>query len=178
MAIQMKQILADCVNGNRTAQRSFYEHFKGKMFMVCRRYADTREDAEDMLQEGFVKVFRDLHQYKGKGSLEGWIRMVIVHVALQYLKKKHQWQLHQEEQELDWWEEERSDEFQTERLEMVLSAMREMPPGFRTVLNLYILEGYRHHEIAEMLEISVGTSKSQLNRAKAFLKSKIEKSLS
>lgn len=145
--------------------------------MVCLRYADTREDAEDILQEGFVKVFRDLHQFKDQGSLEGWIRRVIVNVALQYLKKKHRWKLKNEEAELDWWEETAIDDFKKQRIEMVLKAMQEMPPGFRMVLNLYILEGYRHKEIAEMLEISVGTSKSQLNRAKAFLKNKIEKSL-
>ncbi|MCB0661841.1 MAG: RNA polymerase sigma factor [Saprospiraceae bacterium] len=177
MTTPMQHLLGDCLKGDRVAQRSFYEHFKGKMFMVCLRYADNREDAEDILQEGFVKVFRDLHQYKNEGSLEGWIRKVVVNVALQFLKRKHRNNLKREEAKLDWWENDPMEEFQQERIDMVLKAMQEMPVGFRTVLNLHILEGYQHKEIADMLEISIGTSKSQLNRAKAFLKSKIEKSL-
>jgi RNA polymerase sigma-70 factor (ECF subfamily) len=179
MANSIEALLEGCIKGDRLAQRRFYEHFKGKMFMVCLRYADCREDAEDMLQEGFVKIFRDLHQYQGQGSLEGWMRKVVVNVALYYLKKKKRLQLGDVE-DSDWkqiHETEAQMHFQ-ERLDMVLKMMQQLPTGFRTVLNLYILEGYNHREISALLGISEGTSKSQLNRAKSALKEMIANTLS
>lgn len=179
MTEQQQQMLEACKRGDRNAQREMYEHFKGKMFVVCLRYAETRTDAEDLLQEGFIKVFRDLHQFRGEGSFEGWIRRVMVNVALQQIRQRKK---ALEFTELDGQEYRLGEEdpvFETgeETAKGLLKLMQKMPLGFRTVLNLYVLENYSHQQIAEELGISVGTSKSQLNRAKAHLKNMLEKNL-
>ncbi|MEZ4921348.1 MAG: RNA polymerase sigma factor [Saprospiraceae bacterium] len=168
-----------CAQGDRIAQRTLYELYKGRMFGVCLRYANNRYDAEDLLQEGFVKVLKDIHQFKALGSLEGWIRRVIVHVALQYIKKQRR-QSEQEEQfaRETFLEEANTSVFDTdENPEALIKLMQKMPSGFRAVLNLYLLENYSHQQIAEELGISVGTSKSQLNRGKQYLKNLLEKNL-
>lgn len=174
-----QQILARCKNGERQAQQQLYEHFKGKMFAVCLRYASKRQDAEDMLQEGFIKVFRDLHQFRGEGSFEGWMRRVIVNVALQHLRKQKGGLQFSELENVEYRiSDQDSSEFEeNEKAAALIKLMHKMPSGFRTVLNLYVLENYSHQEIADELGISVGTSKSQLNRAKIFLKNLLEKSL-
>lgn len=167
-----QNIISESVKGNRKAQRIIYEQYKGKMFGVCLRYADTREDAEDMLQEGFIKVFRDLHQFKGLGSIEGWIRKVIVHSSLAYIKKKRKMPFSSiSEEHLQRLNEPAKEYvFEESTPSGLVKLMQKMPVGFRTVLNLYVLEGYSHQEIANQLGISVGTSKSQLSRAKAHMR--------
>lgn len=148
------------------------------MFVLALRYADNRQDAEDILQEGFVKVFRDLHQYKGLGSLEGWIRKVILNVALKHIKQKRRDFFIEPIGEKDFKDEIETESFFSDDLiKNVLAMMQQMPAGFRTVLNLYILEGYSHQQIAAELNISVGTSKSQFSRAKQHLRALLDKSL-
>ncbi len=150
------------------------------MFAVCLRYADKREDAEDMLQEGFVQVFKDLSQFKMLGSFEGWMRKVVVNVALQYIrrqKRNPQTSTFEHWDELDYAEELDENLFSEDMIKIVLYYIQKMPTGFRTVLNLYVLEGYSHEQIGQMLGISVGTSKSQLSRAKVYLKNMLDKSL-
>ncbi len=174
-----QNILTRCKNGERMAQQQLYEHFKGKMFAVCLRYASSRQDAEDVLQEGFVKVFRDLHQFRGEGSFEGWMRRVIVNVALQHLRKQRGGLQFAELENVEYKLSDVEDSVfeESEKAAALVKLMQKMPTGFRTVLNLYVLEEYSHQEIADELGISVGTSKSQLNRAKAFLKNLLEKNL-
>lgn len=172
-----QHILEACKHGDRIAQRQFYERFKDKMFVLCLRYANSREDAEDLLQDGFIMVFRDLHQYKGVGNLEGWVRKVILNVALQYIRRqKHLFPTIELENVANQIQavEAPMEEDTTRNL---IRIMQELPPGFRTVLNLYVLEGYSHQQIAAELGISVGTSKSQLNRAKKVMRDMVEKSL-
>ncbi len=171
------EILESCKQGNRKAQRIFYERFKSKMFVVCLRYANSREDAEDVLQEGFVKVFRDLHQFKGIGSLEGWIRKVILNVALDNLRKQKKLLPTYELNDWDAGTTEEEIVFEEGATRGLIKLMHKLPTGFRTVLNLYVLEGYTHPQIAEELGISIGTSKSQLNRAKKYMRSLLEKNL-
>lgn len=170
--------LQACLRGDRLAQKHFYEHFRGKMFVVCLRYANSREDAEDMLQEGFLKVFRDLHQYTGAGNFEGWVRKVIVNNALQFLQKQRKNPLIVE---LDGQEfpDEDTGVFQPDEAtaKNLIRLLQQLPTGFRTIFNLYVLEGYTHPEIAEILGISVGTSKSQLLRAKVHFRKLLEGSL-
>lgn len=170
--------LPACLRGDRLAQKRFFEHFKGKMFALCLRYAHSREDAEDMLQEGFVKVFRDLHQYSGEGILEGWVRKVFVNTALQHLQKQKRALI---TLELDGQDvaEENADAFFTHEppAKNMIRILHQLPAGFRTIFNLHVLEGYSHPEIAEILGISVGTSKSQLLRAKACFRKLLENSL-
>jgi RNA polymerase sigma-70 factor (ECF subfamily) len=170
-------ILQACKNGDRIAQRKMYELLKGKMFVVCQRYANSREDAEDLLQEGFVKMFRDLNQYQGIGHLEGWIRMVFVRVCLQYIKKQKAEIKTVEFTDLDIVSEEEVHFNDENTVKNMIQMLQLLPTGFRTVFNLFVLEGYSHPEIAEIMGISVGTSKSQLLRAKAYFKKMLEKSL-
>jgi RNA polymerase sigma factor (sigma-70 family) len=171
-------IVKACISGDRQAQRQLYEQMKDKMFVLALRYADNRQDAEDILQEGFVKVFRDLHQYKGLGSLEGWIRKVILNVALKHIKQKRRDFFIEPIGENDFKDEIETESFFSDDLiKNVLAMMQQMPAGFRTVLNLYILEGYSHQQIAAELNISVGTSKSQFSRAKQHLRALLDKSL-
>jgi RNA polymerase sigma-70 factor (ECF subfamily) len=148
------------------------------MFALCLRYANSREDAEDVLQEGFIKVFRDLHQYSGAGNLEGWVRRVFVHTALQHLQQKKKDLLHFDLEGRDVADESPEPFFGDEPpARNMIRILQQLPPGFRTIFNLHILEGYSHPEIADMLGISVGTSKSQLLRAKAHFRKLLEGSL-
>lgn len=148
------------------------------MFVVCLRYANSREDAEDMLQEGFLKVFRDLYQYTGAGNFEGWVRRVMVNNALQFLQKQRKAPLTVELDGQEFPDEDpeifHADEATAKNL---IRLLQQLPPGFRTIFNLHVLEGYTHPEIAEIMDISVGTSKSQLLRAKAHFRKLLEGSL-
>lgn len=167
-----------CLRGDRLAQKQFFERFKGKMFALCLRYAHSREDAEDMLQEGFVKVFRDLHQYSGVGNFEGWVRKVFVNTALQHLQKQKKAFATLELNEQDIAEENTEPFFAQEPpAKNMIRILQQLPTGFRTIFNLHVLEGYSHPEIATILGISVGTSKSQLLRAKAYFRKLLESSL-
>jgi len=169
--------LKACIRGDRRAQKAFFDRFKGKMFALCLRYASTREDAEDMLQDGFVRVFCDLHQYSGTGNFEGWVRKVFVNTALQHLQKQRRGPVIVELGSYDVATDDTP--FFGEELPArnLIKVLQQLPTGFRTVFNLYVLEGYSHPEIAEILNISVGTSKSQLLRAKAYFRSLLEASL-
>lgn len=175
----MDQLLKACRKGDRRAQRQLYDRFKDKMFGVCLRYANNRQDAEDMLQEGFIKVFRDLHQYNGNGSVEGWIRRVIAHAAIDYLRRQGNWaRLHtMDATQLQVEDEGNYNEEDMETAQMLILLMQKLPPGFRTVLNMYVMEGFTHKEIAATLGISEGTSKSQLSRARHLMKQLFQKKL-
>ena len=149
------------------------------MFGMCMRYARTREDAEDILHDGFIAVFRDIHQYKGDGPVEGWVRRVILNTALQFLRKQSKnIFIHREDKELQVSDDSFDDDpFEKELLiKTMLKSIQDMPTGFRTVLNLYIIEGHSHEQVANLLGISMGTSKSQLFRAKEYLRKVLAKS--
>lgn len=166
-----------CLRGDRLAQKQLFERYKGKIFALCLRYANSREDAEDILQEGFVKVFRDLPQYTGKGNLEGWMRKVFVNTALQYLEKQRRSIPTADLEGQDFPDDAEPPTGDDPPAQDMIRILQQLPPGFRTVFNLHILEGYSHPEIAEILGISVGTSKSQLLRAKAHFRKLLENSL-
>ena len=166
-----------CIRGDRKAQKAFFERFKGKMFALCLRYANPREDAEDILQEGFVKVFRDLKQYTGAGNFEGWVRKVFVNTALQHIQRQRKGPLMVDLDGVDLPADIEPFHGEEPPAKNLINILQQLPPGFRTVFNLYVLEGYTHPEIAEILDISVGTSKSQLMRAKAHFRALLEGSL-
>ncbi len=170
--------LPGCLKGDPQAQRQLYEAFKAPMFRLCLRYAGSREEAEDLLQEGFVRVFTDLHQYRGQGPLGAWVRKVVLNVALQHLRRQKNAPAILDIETLPELPGEAAESlFGQLRAKALTALLQQLPPGYRTVFNLFVMEGHSHREIAEMLGISENTSKSQLSKAKAMLRSMLEKSL-
>lgn len=169
------KLVKDCLRGIPAAQRELYNHFAESMLGVCYRYTRSMDDAEDVLQNGFVKVFKNLHQFKHKGELGGWIRRIMVTTALNYLKKHTPYN-----RELSF-EEDYLHPVADYHPELTLTAkeladlIRQLPPGYQTIFNLHAVEGYTHVEIGKMLGIHEGTSRSQYARARALLISWIEK---
>jgi RNA polymerase sigma factor (sigma-70 family) len=161
-------ILAACIDGNRNAQRLLYEHFSAKMFGVCLRYASDYHNAEDILQESFVKVFNNLDKYRGSGSFEGWLKRICINTAIEHCRKAKAWQHTCELEDACASSAEVSANSRLAKDEL-LKLVQRLPMGYRTIFNLYAIEGYSHKEIAEMLRISEGTSKSQLARARDTL---------
>jgi RNA polymerase sigma factor (sigma-70 family) len=162
-------LLAGCLKNNATAQEALYSRFSPRMLGVCYRFAKNREDAEDMLQEGFIKVFTQMHQYRGEGALEGWIRRIVVHTCINILKKNKKFSesldiIHASSVRIN--EELIPSIMQAKQ---VVECIRMLPLGYRTVLNLYAIEGFSHREIAGLLDIEESTSRSQYTRAKAML---------
>ena len=172
--IHHQSLIETCLKGDRHSQNELYRLFAPVMFTVCLRYGKDRHEAEEILQEGFIKVFSALQQYRNEGSLEGWIRRVIVTTALQRLRRHTP--LHAV---LPVEDDTYSDVAGSETIESNLNAkellalVQALPLMYRTVFNLYVFEGYQHKEIAELLRISEGTSKSNLYDARQWLKQKI-----
>lgn len=162
-------ILQGCIQNRPAAQKELYLRYSTKMLAVCYRYAHNREDAEDMLQEGLIKVFQQIHTFENRGALEGWIRRIVVHTCINILKKNkkfnesvdiiHATTLQVKEDSIP----------SIIQAKQVVECIRLLPIGYRTVLNLYAIEGFSHREIGEMLDIEESTSRSQYTRAKAML---------
>jgi RNA polymerase sigma factor (sigma-70 family) len=162
-------ILQGCLKNNAAAQKELYYKYSSKMLAVCYRYAQNREDAEDMLQEGFIKVFSQIHTFENRGALEGWIRRIMVHTCINILKKNKRFNesvdiIHATGVQVR--EESIPSIIQAKE---VVDCIRLLPVGYKTVLNLYAIEGFSHKEISTMLDIEESTSRSQYTRAKAML---------
>jgi RNA polymerase sigma-70 factor (ECF subfamily) len=162
-------ILLGCLKNQAAAQRELYNRYSPKMLAVCFRFAHNREDAEDMLQEGFIKVYSQIHTFQNKGAFEGWIRKIVVHTCINHLKKNKRFSenidiLHAGTIQIR--EESVPSIVQAKQ---IVDCIRMLPVGYRTVLNLYAIEGYSHKEIAGMLDIEESTSRSQYTRAKQML---------
>lgn len=166
-----ESLILACKEGDRGAQNSLYKKFGGKMLAICKRYLKDQMEAEDVLMEGFLKVFLKIREFKNEGSLEGWIRRIMVNECLMSLRKRKITYPMEEEALLV--PEPAAVLEQMTSLEIQEHILR-LPDGFRTVFNLYAIEGYSHAEIAEQLGISEGTSKSQLSRARVLLQQKIK----
>jgi len=164
-------IIAGCLQNDAAAQRELYNQYSPKMLSVCYRFSPTREDAEDMLQEAFIKVFTHIHTFQNKGSFEGWIRRIIVHTCINFLKKHKKFNDAIELSEADFLQVKEETIPSILQAKQVVDCIRLLPVGYRTVLNLYAIEGYSHREIGEMLEIGESTSRSQYTRSKALLES-------
>jgi len=171
--ITERDLIEGCLKGDRRMQELLYQHFAPKMYAVCLRYAGNAEDARDILQDGFVKVFRSLDRYRGEGSFEGWVRRIFVNTAIEHYRKQANLYTVPENQETLI---EDKDLSALDNLAMkdLVALIQQLSPGYRTVFNLYAVEGYTHKEIAELLGISEGTSKSQLARAKAILQNLVK----
>lgn len=164
-----EDLVKGCKANNSLAQRLVYERFAGKMFTVCLRYIKDRSEAEEVMIGGFTKVFEKISQFKGDGSFEGWVRRIMVNESLIYLRKNKFMYLEVDIEEVD-----REPDIQNLETgleaEDLLKMIQELPFGYRTVFNLYAIEGYSHQEIADQLGININTSKSQLSRARKILK--------
>ena len=170
-----RHLVNACLKGDSKAQKQLYERFAPKMFGVCLRYAKDDDTAQDYLQEGFIRVFNNLDKFRFEGSFEGWIRRIVVNTALEKLRKVDVIKNSVEVEKAL---------FTTDDVEQVmdqinagelLQLIQTLPTGFRTVFNLYAIEGYTHQEIGKMLHISEGTSKSQYSRARQWLQLRLNK---
>ncbi|MBL4594857.1 MAG: sigma-70 family RNA polymerase sigma factor [Flavobacteriales bacterium] len=169
----LDDIVKKCVKGDRKAQQELYKIFYGKMMGVCYRYTNNSEDAKDILQDGFVKVYSNLKKYNFKGSLEGWIRRIMVNTAIDHLRKNKNVYLVGDEDDyiLENSKVESADSIYSQFGEsVIMEAIQSLSPAYKTVFNLNVIEGYQHKEIAEKLGISEGTSKSNLAKAKQNLR--------
>ncbi|RZF58406.1 RNA polymerase sigma factor [Sphingobacterium corticibacterium] len=163
-----------CLAGNRKAQFQLYQTLSGRMFSVCLRYAQHESEAEEILQAGFIKVFTKGQLFDNKGSLEGWIRKIMVNTAIELHRdrRRHFFEPLTHDYPMA---DSRAESDENLRYKDLLAIVTELPIGYRTVFNLYVVEGYSHKEIAQMLSISEGSSKSQLSRARQWLKEKLLK---
>ena len=170
----LHKVVRGCQEGNPGAQRELYDIFKSKMFAICLRYTGNYEDAQDVLQEGFIKVFEKISQFGFKGAFEGWIRKIMVNTALE--KYRLHYHLVNSYDSIPETETSQSEDIATNiEVNELIRIIQELTPKYRVVFNLYALEGYSHKEISEMLQISEGTSKSNLSRARTILQEKVNK---
>lgn len=168
------KLIESCREGDRTAQKVLYERLAPRMFPVCIRYIGDREAAEDVLQDGFVTLFTRLDSYKGEGSFEGWARKIFVTTALMELRRKDALKMSDELDVVRGMKSETVSQLQSIGYKDLMNLITQLPPGFRTVFNLYAVEGFTHKDIGEMLGISETTSRTQLSRARAWLQNKIK----
>jgi RNA polymerase sigma-70 factor (ECF subfamily) len=169
------QLIADCLKNKRTAFKELYDLMSPKMFAICLRYADNYHTAEDLLQEGFIKVFKYISNYRGDGSFEGWMKRIFVNTAIEHFRKNARMypivSLDTEDFSLNVTH--IADSLELQDLQKMI---QKLSPGYRTVFNLYAVEGYSHKEIGDLLNISEGTSKSQLSRARYLLQKMLQDS--
>ncbi|MBK7150013.1 MAG: RNA polymerase sigma factor [Bacteroidetes bacterium] len=167
-----EQIREGCFRGDRRFQQMLYDMFSSKMFGVCMRYANEYNAAQDLLQEGFVKVFRNIDKFRGEGSFEGWVRRIFVNTAIEHYRKQvNLYAL--VDNEVKAYENYDNNALETLKEQDIVKMIQKLSHGYRTVFNLYVVEGYSHKEIGDLMGISEGTSKSQLARARYLLQKMI-----
>ncbi|MFV0180707.1 sigma-70 family RNA polymerase sigma factor [Empedobacter falsenii] len=168
----LEYLIKQCQEQNRKAQEEIYLEFSPVLFSICLRYAESYEDAQDIFQEGFIHIFNKVNQFKFKGSFEGWMKRIMVNLNLEKLKKKNTLPFEDYEKLIITQDDDEDieDNFDYQQL---LEVVHNLPPQYRQVFNLYVFEEFTHQEIAEMLNISLGTSKSNLSRARNLLKQKL-----
>lgn len=172
--VGVRELIESCRKGDRMAQKSLFDFLAPKMFPVCLRYMDDRVSAEDVLQEGFITLFTKLDSYSGEGSFEGWARKIFVNTALMSLRKTDALKLGGDLKLVQGMDSNVSTPIQNIGYKELMKLIAQLSAGFRTVFNLYVLEGYSHKEIAEALGISENTSRSQLRRARMMLQQMIK----
>ena len=168
------QLIESCKRGDRASQKALYDRLASRVFPVCIRYAGDRDVAQDILQDGFITLYSKLDDFKGDGSFEGWARRIFVTTALMYLRKKDALKMSDDLEAARGMKSETVTQTQNIGYKELMSLIMTLPPGFRTVFNLYAVEGYSHKEIGEMLGISESTSRTQLSRARIWLQNKIK----
>jgi len=176
MTVSEEKIIEGCISGDRYMQKMLYNKYVSVMLGICMRYCKSKGEAEDVLQDGFIKVFGNIKKFRKEGSFEGWIKRIMIHTALNNYKSNLKRYFHTDINEI----EETTPllvSVENEKLpeKDLLRIIQEMPEGYKMVFNLYAIEGYSHKEIGEILGISENTSKSQLSRARVFLQKKLRK---
>ncbi len=169
------KLIESCIKGDRASQKALYDRLAPRMFPLCIRYVGDRVLAEDILQEGFITLFTRLKSFKGEGSFEGWARKIFVTTALMDLRKKDALKMSDELDSVRGMKADLPSQNQNIGYKEIIKLVMALPPGFRTVFNMYAIEGYSHKEIGEMLGITETTSRTQLSRARAILQNKIKK---
>jgi RNA polymerase sigma-70 factor (ECF subfamily) len=171
----IKAIINGCLEGNRRDQELLYRRYASKLYAVCLRYSSDSDEAKDILQEGFIKIFENLYAYKFEGAFEGWMRRIVVNTALEKYKNRNVLykvedidMLTETEMEPD------VEDYSGLDVKVLMNIIKELPPKYRTVFNLFAIEGYSHKEISKMVKITVGGSKSNLSRARLILQRKLE----
>jgi RNA polymerase sigma factor (sigma-70 family) len=171
----VEQIIKKCIKNDRKAQRKLYDRYASVLLGICYRYMHDKQAAEDVLQEAFVKIFKNLKQYEGKGSFEGWLKRIAVNTSISHIRKNKKHDFNQDITEI---QESKLSDYSTEDAEFthdeLLKVIQALPLGYRTIFNMFAIEGYKHREIAEMLEIDISTSKSQFSRARKLIQEKLE----
>ncbi len=174
--VSENDLIQGCIEGNRQMQELLYQKYSSKMYGVCLRYSGNMEDADDLLQEGFIKIFKNLSKFRGEGSFEGWIRRIFVNTSIEHFRKKVKLYNVTDVQE-NTIEDDDLTILDTLAEKDIIFLVNELSPGYKAVFNMHVIEGYSHSEIADILGITEGTSKSQLARAKGVLKKSLEKKL-
>lgn len=169
-----KNLIQGCINEEKSAQKYLYDSYSPKMYYVCLRYARHASEAQDMLQDGFIKVFDNISSFKFNGSFEGWIRRIIVNTALNYCRKSS---FKQEQLGIEDYQDTvvKSKAVSNLGEKELLAIIQKLPDGYRMVFNLYVIEGYSHKEIGEMLDITESTSRSQLAKSRKWMQNELEK---
>jgi RNA polymerase sigma factor (sigma-70 family) len=163
------ELIDQCLKGNRKAQKALFDMFSRKMMSVCLRYAADQEMAEDWLQDGFIKVFTNLDRFKHEGSFEGWIRRTMINTCLDHLRRANRLHIDADVSEAEHLAGEDESSVGKLRHEELLQLIEAMPTGYRTVFNLFAIEGFSHQEIAEQLGVTESTSKTQFRKARTYL---------
>ena len=173
MAMDEKQLIKGCIDGNRKAQKALYDKYSRRMMAICLRYVKDMEDARDLLQEGFVKLYTNIHRYAGEGSFDGWVRKIFVNCALERLRHNDILKNADGIDDINYADIPDDSAVSQMSSEEIMTCVRMLPDGFRTVFNLFAIEGYSHKEIGEMLNITESTSRSQYMRARKVLQKMI-----
>ena len=168
-------LVEGCRRQDRSIQRQLYERFAGKLFVVCKRYTKDVEDAEDVLQDAFVKIFQHISSFRFECPLEAWLKRVVINTALKQIRQQKPWEQTVDVADLAPMLGQADESLPSLNYQFLLQLIQELPPGCRTVFNLYAIEGYNHLEIADLLTISEGTSKSQYARARQLLQQKLQR---
>lgn len=169
-----ERLIQGCINEEKSAQKYLYETYSPKMYYVCLRYARHSSEAQDMLQDGFIKVFDNIASFKKNGSFEGWIRRIIVNTSLNYCRKAS---FKQEQYGIEDYQDKVVNSKAISNLgeKELLALIQQLPDGYRMVFNLYVIEGYSHKEIGELLNVTESTSRSQLAKSRKWMQNELEK---
>jgi RNA polymerase sigma factor (sigma-70 family) len=169
------QLIHACLQNDRSAQRKLYQAYAGRMLVVCSRYAQSTAEAEDILQEAFIKIFQNLDKFRGESTLGAWIKRIVVNTAINQIRLQQHFQNMSDVQNYDNELIDNQGGIEGIHFQELISMVQKLPKGCQAVFNLFAIEGYKHTEIAEMLNITEGTSKSQYARARGILQSQLIK---